>query len=240
MRHQPFSDPRGYIASFQQSYYGHRRQSLSDATRPIGVVRRLQGESTQRIAGHCIKAGRYQHEVGRPVGSGRDDRGPQVSHIEFGRFAGTPRHIEDVPYPALARGTGSRIPGMLVQRDVANRSIRLDQSLCAVAMMYVPVDDKYAPESGTLRVPSCHHHVIDQAKSHSSCGQRVVARRAYGSKGMATVRHDLINCREDRTRGAEGRRPTMPIENGIEEKNATTSSAHCLEGAEIGFRMYRE
>jgi hypothetical protein len=240
MRHQSLSDPRGYIASFQQSDDGNRRQPLSDAMRPIGVVLRLESESTQRIARHGIEAGRYQHEVGRPVGSGRNDRGPQVSHIQLGRFAGTPRHIEDVPYPALACGTGSRIPGVLVERDIANRSIRLHQSLCAVAVMYVPIDDEHVPESGTLRIPSCHHHVIDQTESHSPGSQRMVARRTYGRKGMGSIRHDLINRREDRARGAEDRRPTVPIENGIEEKNSTTSSAHCLEGPEVGLRMNRE
>ena len=184
---QSISDAGWDIASFQQPHDRHRWQPLSDATRPIGVVRRLQGEATQRIACHGIKAGRNQHQVGRPIGGGCNDRGPQVSHIQFGRFAGSPRHIENVPYPTLARRTSARIPGVLVERDIPNRRIRLNQRLGAVAMMYVPVDDEHVAESGTLGIPSCYYNMIDQAESHSSRSERVVTRRPYGRKGMAPI-----------------------------------------------------
>ena len=67
----PRREPLGYVATFQQSDDRRRGKPLAQPMGQIGVMLRLQGEAAQRIAGHGIESGRYQHQVGESTRSWR-------------------------------------------------------------------------------------------------------------------------------------------------------------------------
>lgn len=237
MREYPFRNPGGHVAPFEQSDDGGCWKPLPHPPRQLGIMRWLEGKTSQRIAGHGIESCRDQQQRRRPVRGCRHDGGPQVSNVQPRLFTRASRHIEDVPYPTFARGAGPWIPGMLVKGDIPDRGVGLDQRLCAVTVMDVPVDDEHLPPAGPLRVPGRYYRMIHEAETHPSGCQGVMSRRTYRGKGMRPILDGVINGLQYRTRRPQHSGPALAIQDGIQKQNTATTGTHRLQGAEVLIRM---
>src|SRR5215831_6966262 len=70
------------------------------------------------------------------------------------RSSGAQREIQSVTKAAahalLASRPGSRIPGILVRRKKEDGWIVVKNSLCAIAMMYIPIDNRHVLNLGVV------------------------------------------------------------------------------------------
>ena len=82
---------------------------------PVGVMFRLQGETSEWVALQGIEAGRYEHHVWNPVHCCRDDRGPEIPYVQRRGLAGATGHVEDVAHATLVGCACSGIPWVLVE-----------------------------------------------------------------------------------------------------------------------------
>jgi hypothetical protein len=56
-------------------------------------------------------------------------------------------------------------------------------------------------------------------------------------KAVALTGKCMVDRSEGAAHGAEDRRPAVAIENGVEKKNPATTSTHCFQRGQVGFRM---
>ena len=177
---------------------------------------------------------------GSPLGRGGDDGGPEIPHVEARRFARTPWHVEDVAHAPLVGRAGSRIPGILVQRDIADGGIGLDQRLSSVAVVHIPVDDQDPFPSPSLRVTGRHHDVVDQTKPHPAGRQGMMTRRSHRGERVSLASGGVIDRSQHRTGASQHGSPAVAIEYGVEEENSTAPPAHFFQAIEVGGGVDRE
>src|SRR5437868_4604248 len=82
----------------------------------------------------------------------------------------------------LAR-SGPGIPRPLVHRDESNVAFALDQCLCAVPMMHVPIHDQHTADAVALSsVMRADGDVAEETEAHAARGERVVSGRSHGAE----------------------------------------------------------
>ena len=94
-------------------------------------------------------------------------------------------HISSLPFPAFLTASRSGVVRILVQADVEDGAVFVENVLCAVTVMNVPVYDRdtLEPVDG-LKIPGGNRRVIEQAEPHDIITPRVMAGRADGAKGV--------------------------------------------------------
>src|SRR5262249_53562007 len=96
----------------------------------------------------------------------------------------------------LSTRSRSRIPRILVRREEINTRIVVKNSLRAVAVMHVPIDDRDLIDLGILllRVTRGDGDVIEKTKAHRALFGRVITRRTHRHKPVLHVPgHDQID-----------------------------------------------
>src|SRR6185437_4888194 len=98
------------------------------------------------VAAQRVEAGGDENEIGDETLRGLIDGALELIDIALRRQARRQGDIPDVAVPMVVGGAAAGIPGPLVHGDEVDASIALDQGLCPVAVVYVPVDDEHAVE----------------------------------------------------------------------------------------------
>src|SRR5262249_45164585 len=96
--------------------------------------------------------------------------------------------------------------------------IVVKNTLCTIAMMYIPIDNRHVLNLGVvpLSVTGCHRNVIEETKTHRPLSGRVMTRRTNRYKGIVDLAtHYQINCLT---------RSSSPITSGIKR----TQRNHCI------------
>ena len=79
----------------------------------------------------------------------------------------------------------ARVIRELMRRKEEDTVFPVKCALRAVAMMDIPVNDENAAEAVILlEIPSCHGDVVDEAKTHSTIGLRVMSRWPAKNEGL--------------------------------------------------------
>ena len=95
---------------------------------------------------------------------------------------------EPVASSLLVRAAAAGIEGPLVHRDEMNLTIGFDESLRTISVMHVPVGDEHALGAVcSARVPRGKGHISEDAKTHRSRSQGVVARWPDRAKRASTL-----------------------------------------------------
>ena len=102
-----------------------------------------------------------------PVGSGLE-AGLQRT-IQSGPLAGALSLFPCIPGPGVKR--------RLVERIIKNSGVGIEDVLCSIAVMNIPVDDEYFPAAHLLEVPGGNGHRVEQAEAHRPRGGGVMPGR---------------------------------------------------------------
>lgn len=143
-------------------------------------ILRLHGKTAKWITGQTVESCGNEHQVGRETDCRLLYRVAELTHVAIAGKAGRQRNI---PYRAMWTTIGGSacagIPGPLVHRDKTDRRLGLDQGLCAVPVMHIPVDDKNPiramPRTSVVRA---ERHAAKETETHAAIAERVVSGRS--------------------------------------------------------------
>ena len=129
-------------------------------------VRVFEQKSTQRIASPRIKSGRNDQQVGRKLSLNHFQSIDESLMMRASRGSFAERNVQCSPFAlasaGLTRSAGSRIERMLMRRKIKDRRIVIENVLSAVAVMYIPVDDKYSFRAiASLRIACGDRGVVE-------------------------------------------------------------------------------
>lgn len=201
MRNTAFSEPIRCITSLENADESpatpHTRALDKLSSQSCNVVR-LECEPAERIARKRVESCGNQHDVWVEANRGRLDSSPQRIHVLLGRQCG--RHW-NIPYilvqSSVIGRSGARVPRPLVHRHEMNCRIVFDERLCSVSVMDIPVDDQHSIQPvNRLRVTRRDCDVAQQAESHRSRLERVMARRTNCAKRSRPGVNRAVNRRE--------------------------------------------
>src|SRR5687768_9001805 len=165
------------VTTFQtgnQSTLTTARSPLFHGPRHVDKIFIHQQQLAQRISEVRIKTRRDDDQVGTKVTRHLIQGGFKASLV-FDRRRGRAqwkiqRVSKSTSSALLATRAGTRIPGILVRRKEEDCSIAVEDSLRAVAVMHVPVDDRHLLDLRKLllRVTCSDGHVVKETDRKST------------------------------------------------------------------------
>src|ERR1051326_3707648 len=106
------------------------------------------------------------------------------------------RVTKTTTHSLLSARSRSRIPRILMRREKVDARIVVKNSLRAVAVMNVPIDDRDAFDLGIvlLRITGSDGDVIEQTETHRAFFSRVMTRRTHRHERVVDLAfHDQLN-----------------------------------------------
>ena len=189
------------VAALQGADQPAWREPVSNITGKPGEIFTAEGEPAEGVFGMGIEAGADEGKVGvevfenpvkiateeLPVGSGFEaslqwaiQGGSLAGSLAF--FLGSPR---------------SRVKRRLVERIEKNRGVGIEDVLCSIAVVDIPVDDGHPGDSAlALQITGGYRDIVEKTKPHDLIEFGVVARRPAATEGIFGARGEYcIDCR---------------------------------------------
>ena len=237
------------VAALQDAHDSPATEGFGSGDHEAGEVVdvfQLQGELAKRVAVEGIEAGGNEDEVGDEVRRGqRRTTCSKVLDVLLGGEAAGHGDVPDVPGVSVRadvfRGSGTGIPGPLVHRHKMDIWIALNERLCTVAVMYVPIHDQDALAAVRLAgVVGAYRYIPKETEAHRAVVQGVVPWWADGAEasGVLAVEGE-INGVEDAAGGGAGGVPGAFAGDGIGVETAATGDGGGVHGFDVA-RVVRE
>ena len=96
---------------------------------------------------------------------------------------------------SFARCSSTGVEGILVKTDIENRIVFVENLLRAVAVMHIPIDDRYPFGAvSALGIPCTDSHIVEQTESHDCRALSVVTWWTHrGECARKLSRHYFVN-----------------------------------------------
>src|SRR5688572_24115709 len=154
-------------------------------------VLRLEEQLAERIVAQTVKAGRDENELGPETLQHSVELAlKQVTKVGSGcpRFERhVARRVLTCSFASFAARAGAGIPWVLMKAHEIDGRITVEDVLCPVAVMHIPIDNEDPSEAALLKQPCRDRHVVDETKAHRARGRGVVTRRARQCKAAASI-----------------------------------------------------
>jgi hypothetical protein len=159
-----------------------------------------------------VEARRDDNKVGAKLSAYLFERRVEHSSLLYARSLRAHGYVQSIVAPApdsrLAARSRARIPGILVHGEEEDGRVVVKDSLRAVAMMNVPIDDGDALylTVASLRVARGDGDVIEETEAHSALTRSVVSGRTHWDEGvLGLAAHKSVNGATRRARAPERR-----------------------------------
>jgi hypothetical protein len=162
---------------------------VGEHCRELAEVVIPEKELAERIPNSGVEPGRDQDEIGAKFPGSREKQftksGEDFRRSAAGRQRAVDRLACSRTVTCFIRRASARVPGRLVSAEKKNTSIGIEDILCAVAVVHIPVRNQNAFRSmSALGIARCDSNAIEEAETHAARATGVVSGRPHNAEGV--------------------------------------------------------